>query len=54
MDGNTMERVKKMIAFFARKWIKGKCPHVCLFCQFRKEHFNECFSGITREESDDE
>lgn len=43
-----------MIKFLFRKWIKDKCPHVCLFCKFRKEHFNEYFSEITREESDDE
>lgn len=37
-----------MIRFLYQKWILGKCRHICLFCEFRKEYFDCCFSELQK------
>lgn len=35
-----MKKIKTFISFMYYKWIKRRCPHVCLFCAFKNR---ECF-----------
>ena len=36
----------KLFWFLRNKWLYRNCPHLCCFCKYRKEHFNECYNEI--------
>lgn len=43
----------KLFRFIRNKWVYKLCPHCCLFCRFRHEHFIQCWNEITIDNSED-
>lgn len=41
-----------MIRFMFKKWIRRECPHICACCEFRKEHYTECFTEMEQRKRD--
>lgn len=40
-----------MIRFLYKKWIRRRCPHICACCEFRKDHYTECFEEMEQKRS---